>query len=67
MVEQSYRTEKQTIQNFYASMFEYFEYIRGEHLAFLEEESQRCRQTCSILAEQIEQTLGEMQVMREDI
>ena len=51
MVDQSYRTEKQTIENFYASMFEYFEYIRGEHLAFLEEESQRCRQTCSILAE----------------
>jgi len=38
---QSHEIEKQTITNFYSSMFEYLEYIKDEHLNYLEEEASR--------------------------
>lgn len=46
---------------------EYLEYIRDEHLHFLQEEENRHTQICEIEAAEISETLEEITAMHEDI
>lgn len=48
-------------------MFEYLEYIKDEHLNFLEEEASRNAQIGEIEADEIGETMEELKAMREDI
>jgi len=43
------------------------EYIRDEHLTFIDEEAQRNTQLCQIEADEIVETVEELKAMREDI
>lgn len=43
------------------------EYIRDEHLNFLDEEAKRSTQICEIEGAEISETLEEIKAMREDI
>ena len=66
-IQQSHEIEKETITNFYSSLFEYLEYIRDEHLTFIDEEDQRNTQLCQIETDEIGETVEELKAMREDI
>ena len=66
-IQQSHEIEKETISNFYCSLFEYLEYIRDEHLNFMDEEAKRSAQICEIEADEIGETVEELRGMREDI